>query len=825
MHSADIPTFWASRFGLASSPLFGEREPAPAGSHHVLLDGGFGSFALSVGPESIWKERTSADWSWSCNLPHHVTVSDNAVAVVRWDKAHPELFTRDSVERQIDTFYSYLSSDRVESNERVVDFMLNIYRSIRSLVANTSIDDERSIDVFLAFLSSAIRRTSDRSIHAPELPTGQTPDESDELLRSLSPNGLEALFDEISDQRQSARSLHLIPSLAIRHAGSEIFQEAHFELLRAPDPDLFGHVGPSKLRPTARGGAHFTPPALARTIVEQTLAQVSHLRNRKRLRILDPACGSGAFLHEALRALQRMNFGGHVTLIGRDTSSAAVSMARFVLANAIADWLPAAGSELQIELGDSLTARLPVADVVLMNPPFISWIALTSQQRSHMQEVLGTQLVGRGDYSMAFVTRALAALGPGGALGTLLPGSLLTLQAASEWRKSILDEADLRFITSLGDYSLFRYAQVQVSAIVLTKSGNDGAESANVTALVTGSHAEATGTALRKLRRNRNTDFGEVSDDGWHLFQTNASRFRRRPTWRLVAPSTEKALNQLAESGRVVPIGELFAVRQGVRTGMNSVFVLTAAELEALGQSEKKWFRHASVNDSIRDGRIRAGHYVFYPYNEDGLAIASEEQLTYELPTYFERYLQPNRSRLSRRPSIVRSERLDWWGLSRRRTWALARSPRIVSKYFGGPGSFALDSEASYIVVQGFAWIPKWTSVSDDDDDGGEPLAFTLGSREVLAAYAAILNSDTFARLLRIYSQHVAGGQYDLSWRFVRHVPIPNVSSLMADERTGHVALALAEIGQNYESAEPLRRHRAERWVLELYGQDLGRRI
>ena len=824
MPSDNIPTSWAFRFGLASSPLFGERELAPAGSHHVLLDGGFGSFALSVSPEPIWKERTSANWSWSCNLPHHVTITDNAVAVVRWDKAQPELFTRDSVEKQIETFYSYLASDRVESNERVVDFMLDIYRSIRSLVANTSMDDERSIDAFLAFLSKAIHRTSSPHIQPPELLTGQTQDESEDLLRSLSQNGLEALFDEISDRRQSAPSLHLVPSLAIRHAGSEIFQEAHFELLRAPAPDLFGHIGPSKLRPTARGGAHFTPPALARTVVEHTLAQVSHLRNRKKLRILDPACGSGAFLHEALRALQRANFCGHVTLVGRDTSSAAVSMAKFVLANAIADWLPAGGCELQIELADSLTARLPVADVVLMNPPFISWIALTSQQRSHMQEVLGGQLAGRGDYSMAFVTRALEALRLGGALGTLLPGSLLTLQAANDWRKSILDQADLRFIASLGDYSLFRYAQVQVSAIVLIKPGNDAAESTNVTALVTGSHPEATGTALRRLRRNRGTDFKEISDDGWQLFQTNASRFRHRPTWRLVVPSTEMALNQLAESGRVAPIGELFAVRQGVRTGMNSVFVLTAAQLKALNNPEKKWFRQASINDSIHHGTIRAGHYIFYPYDEDGLAITSEDQLTNELPTYFQRYLQPNRNRLSKRASIVRSERLDWWGLSERRTWALDRSPRIVSKYFGGPGSFAVDCEASYIIVQGFAWMPKWTRASDDDEQS-ELLAFTLGSREVLAAYAAILNSDTFARLLRIYSQHVAGGQYDLSWRFVRHVPVPNVSALMADERTGHVALALAEIGQKYESAEPLRRHRAERLVVELYGRDLGRRI
>ena len=826
MASDDIPTSWASRFGLASSPLFGARELAPAGSHHVLLDGGFGSFALSVSHQQIWKERVCADWSWSCNIPHHVTITENEVAVVRWDKATPELFTRDSVESQISTFYSYLASDRVESNKRVVDFMLDIYRSIRSLVANTSLDDERSIDAFLAFISSAIQRTSDLNIPTvPAIGIGQIKDENAALLRSLPPNGLEALFNELSDRRTSDLSLTLMPSLAIRHAGSEIFQEAHFELLRAPAPDLFGHVGRAALRPTARGGAHFTPPALARTIVEQTLAQIpDDLRSRKRLRILDPACGSGAFLHEALRALQRAHFGGHVSLFGRDTSRAAVSMARFVLGHALADWVPAGGCELQIESGDSLTVRLPCADVVLMNPPFISWTALTSEQRSHMQDVLAGQLAGRGDYSMAFVTRALEALRPGGALGTLLPGSLLTLQAAHGWRESILDQADMRFIASLGDYSLFRYAQIQVSAIVITKHSKDaGRSSDKVAALVTGRHPEATGTAFRNLRRTGGTGFEEISDNGWHLFEAVASEFRDRPTWRLIAPSTEVAIKRLSESGRVALIEQLFTVRQGVQTGMNSVFVLTTAQLETLGEREKMWFRQASISESIHDRTIRTGHYIFYPYNEDGLAITNEEQLHDELPTYFQHYLKPNRDRLAARARIVRSERSDWWGLSERRKWALDRNPRIVSKYFGGPGSFAVDFEASYIIVQGFAWMPKWAGASDDEQ--GDVSTFTLGYREILAAYSAILNSDIFARLLSIYSQHVAGGQYDLSWRFVRHVPIPDVSELMADERASHVVLALAEIGQRHGLAEPLRRHRAERLVTELYGPDFVHRI
>lgn len=821
MTSDHIATSWASRFGLASSPLFGSYESAPEGSHHVLLDGGFGSFALSVSREPIWKERVCADWSWSSNLPHHVTITDNEVAVVRWDKANPELFTRDSVESQISTFYSYLVSDRVESNKRVIEFMLNLYRSIRSLAANARMEDERSIDAFLAFLSRTIRTTQDIGTGSMEAFVEQG--EGEDLLRSLPQIGLETLVQEIFDRKSSELFLSLIPSLAIRHAGSEIFQEAHFELLRAPGPDLFGHVGPAEAKQVARGGAHFTPPALARTIVEQTLAQIQNLNSRKEIVFLDPACGSGAFLHEALRALRRTGYVGRVVLVGRDTSRAAVSMAKFVLANAVGDWVPAGGCELRLEASDSLTNHLPAADVVLMNPPFVSWAALTSTQRSNMQQVLGSHLVGRGDYCMAFVTRALESLRSGGALGTLLPGSLLALQGADSWRNRILEQANLRFIASLGDYSLFRYAQVQVSAVVFAKQKQGERQSDNVVALVAGSEPAATGAALRHLRRVRYNGFKEISEHGWHLFETPSHVFRNRPTWRLVLPSTEVALKRLLRSGLIVPIEEVFSVRQGVRTGMNSVFLMTATKLEMLPDTERGWFRPASVNESIHDGTIRSNHYVFYPYDEHGLAIKDEQTLNEELPFYSQHCLRPNRTHLSQRSSIVRSGRSDWWGLSERRSWALDSRPRIVSKYFGGPGSFAVDFEASFVVVQGFAWMPTWEDSSGGS--AGEASTFSLGRQDLLAAYSAVLNSDIFSRILRLYSPHVAGGQYGLSWRFVRPIPIPNLPALISDERASNVVLALAQLGQRQGSADPLRRHRTERLVTELYGPEFVKRI
>jgi hypothetical protein len=42
-----------------------------------------------------------------------------------------------------------------------------------------------------------------------------------------------------------------------------------------------------------------------------------------------------------------------------------------------------------------------------MNPPFISVIAQTPDQKTQLRAVVGEKAGSRGDYSMAFVTRAL----------------------------------------------------------------------------------------------------------------------------------------------------------------------------------------------------------------------------------------------------------------------------------------------------------------------------------------------------------------------------------------------------------------------------------
>jgi hypothetical protein len=217
------------------------------------------------------------------------------------------------------------------------------------------------------------------------------------------------------------------------------------------------------------------------------------------------------------------------------------------------------------------------------------------------------------------------------------------------------------------------------------------------------------------------------------------------------------------------------------------------------------------MSDSIQNARFKKPYRVFFPHLPTGPMFANEEEVRRAVPTYFEKYLAPNRDRLARRASILRSRRFDWWGLMHSRDWAFDKTPRILSKFFTAEGGFAADYNAEYLPVMGHIWRPK-TPLIDHDETR------SLSMLEIIAAYTALFNSSVFVKLLSIYAPHVAGGQYDVSSRHVAPIPIPNLRELSLDPSRGRRVRELAEIGRSIDVADPVWRTRAVQLIVDLYG-------
>ncbi|MEH6685596.1 MAG: N-6 DNA methylase [Qipengyuania sp.] len=787
---------------MAETPLFAASDGPDGGRHELLLDGGLGSFAVSTDSDGIWDDGRARDWAFSSDVPHHIAINDSKVIVTRWDNPRPEAFSLNSVEQKLSDFYRYLIADRVQANRNVVDGLIDLFRTTRSSVAEAGAEDKDAMDAFLAVLTSRLADAG-RDIAPWET-----------LLPSTS---LGSLIDQ-SQNLVTRLDLQTNLELAIRHAGSEIFQEAHFALVQASGSDLFGWHEPAKSERLSRGTSHFTPPALARIVIERTVAAIPDIGDREELVILDPACGSASFLYEAARTLRRLDFRGRVKLIGRDISPAAVSMAKFMLQFAKTDWQPLGGMEIDIQPADALAVDLPEADIVIMNPPFLSWSAMNKEQREGVTQTLGEAAGGRADLSMAFIAKAMTRLRTNGALGSVMPSSLLSLQAAQKWRSQLLDQAHLTSLSYLGEYGLFKHATVQVATIVLSKALQPAPQAMT---LIAENESSATGDALRALRRNTCG-----SGDGWELFETPQQEFVDAANWKPLTPQTRLVISRLSGLGQLTRLGEMFDIKQGIRTGANKAFLLTPEQYARLSTPGKRFFRPAMTGDNLSEGLLREGDWVFYPHGS--FALKTEGELQKSLKTYYADYLLPAKPKLLDRATIRRNKTRNWWELSEHRAWTLNSEgePRIISKYFGAPGAFALDLDGRFAVVQGFAWFPSWEvsdSRTDEANDQEQALDDNL-TLLILKAFTTLLNSATFHNLARHFSNHVGGGQIDLSPRYVEAIPVPAMHRLVSEPRFAKAIRALAELSDQAREEGPSERlwqAEASRLLVELYGHDI----
>lgn len=797
------PKAWSTAFGLADAPLFGSTEREAAECHCVMLDGGHGTFALSIIEDGEIETETAASWIWSADVPHHVAVASDRVTVTRWDMVRENReFTPESVAQRFDTFYRFLVQDRVQQGQSVVAHLVDQFRMVRTALSQAGEDDQHSLGVFLALLSALIEEQLPST--APTDNEAVSP-EATEIFARIRERQLAPLLERARHRRSSRADLELYSTLAVRHAGGLIFQEAHFELIRTPPPDLFGYLGESELKPVTRGGAHFTPPPLARSVVDQTLLQFSDLARLQRLVLVDPACGSGAFLHEAIRGLDRAGFQGHLQVVGRDISNHAVAMARFALARARHDWSPQGGMSCDIQVEDSLADdAIPEADIIVMNPPFVALGSLDAVQQDHIDRILGGLKKGRPDLSMAFVLRAVSRLKPGGALGCLFPASLLELQSAAPWRRAVHEQAGLRFLSMIGDHGLFTYALIQVAAAVFKKEEADA--TSEILTLWTADDKEATGEALRALRTIARKGPSAAEDrKNWRVSWVSRRSVETAPSWRLRAPKADRLLIDVRESvGSVVK--DLFDVRQGILTGSNNAFIITDDEWSVLTKGERSLFKPALMNKSIEDGQFLPIRYVFYPYAEGRLLITDEGELERRLPNY-SRKLFDLKDRLAARPRIGS----HWWALAERRVWMNRVEARIVSKYFGGLGAFCPDVLGNIAVVQGYAWLP-----AERLKKASALLPADEFSKNLVCAYAALLNSHVFVRLLDSFAPRVAGGQFNLSRRYVCPIPLPDLAQQVLDKTLAPEIRDLDSLGRTIATADP-------KWIAQV--DDLAARV
>jgi hypothetical protein len=305
--------------------------------------------------------------------------------------------------------------------------------------------------------------------------------------------------------------------------------------------------------------SYYTPPGLARLVVDDVLSPWLEKQRPKcpqRVRVLDPACGSGAFRMAAYRRLLRYFAELHdrdltseereeillSCIYGADVDERALGLAQVQLLEEahVRGRLPVLGDNLIP--GDSLPAppdsdardgavnwsAIVAAnggfDVVVANPPFGASIKLPGRVEvadlQQVRKLYPEVYSGHADYAYVFAALSLRLLRDSGAVGFVLPRTVLDAPSGSSLR-GLLSKVGVKSVVDFRGGKLF-----DISAYVCTVATGTGrsVEVASVIdsrtdgRLLIQDAAIDTGASLRR-KRVPSSMFRRHAEAGWSEFR------------------------------------------------------------------------------------------------------------------------------------------------------------------------------------------------------------------------------------------------------------------------------------------------------------------
>ncbi|MFH1048934.1 MAG: N-6 DNA methylase [Patescibacteria group bacterium] len=261
-------------------------------------------------------------------------------------------------------------------------------------------------------------------------------------------------------------------------------------------------------------GIYYTPSFVVDYIVKNALcpilAECKSIADLKKIKVLDPACGSGSFLVKALEAIndKYKDFGadGGVytklqilteNIYGVDLDEQAVEIARLnLLINALDSKIKLPSLAKNIKNGNSLISgsdeelkkyfgknfrdkkpfnwqeEFPEVfaqggfDVIIGNPPYIKeFVSKSVFDGLHNSPYYQ----GKMDIWTMFGCVAIDLLKNGGILSFIAPNNWITNAGASIFRDKILKDGELKTFIDFGDYKVFEQAGIQTMIFAFEK--------------------------------------------------------------------------------------------------------------------------------------------------------------------------------------------------------------------------------------------------------------------------------------------------------------------------------------------------------------------
>jgi methylase of polypeptide subunit release factors len=603
----------------------------------------------------------------------------------------------------------------------------------------------------------------------------------------------QALFQAFARARKIAISPELLrPDDVPAEAAESLARLAATPLPPELPLHAFGRVFERSLDGPERKaeGIFYTPAPITRLIVERALGQAVRERRARALeaqahpidallafrralfslRIVDPACGTGAFLlaahdllvEEIMRVDRELRELGAAPpegadpplgLHGIDRDPDAVGIARLSLWLAQGTPAPPPGLDARLRPGDAVLSEPPSGrfDVVLGNPPFVRGERLRAHKALLRRAYASYH--GAADLCVYFIERGLDLLAPGGRLGFVVSASLLRAEYATRLRSLLRTRTTIELIVDLGDTRAFPDAPDAYPALLVARASPPPAPH------VTEGAALARGDEIASIPDKLRPVALHAGDDrGWQIASTHVRRIA----------------DTLFSRGK--PLGELGrgTIYRGVLTGCTSAFVIDQATRDALVLAQPS--SAPLFKPMLRGQDLGAFHQrdtgLYLIFARRGIDIDAYPAVR----AHLERFRASLEPRDPQAPSAAgrKPGRYRWFEIQDAAAYHRAFDrPKIVWPDIARRPRFSFDERGRYLTNLGY-FLP-----SDD-----LALLAVLASRPLWFALSSIsLPLGERRGLLR----------YRLFSRFVERLPIPALDT-ETEARLAELARALGEL-------------------------------
>lgn len=495
----------------------------------------------------------------------------------------------------------------------------------------------------------------------------------------------------------------------------------------------------------------------------------------KEIKIIDPACGSGAFLnkaadllleiHEKLSDMIYANRKDNLdylwdsidvrreilinNIYGVDINNESVDITKLAMFLKVAKkGLKLPNLDKNIKCGNSLIDNSDIAgdkafnweeefkevfdeggfDVVIGNPPYVRVQEIPHNEIDYYAEVYEFTK-GHVDLSILFIELANKLVKQDGLIGFITSNMFLTTNYGENIREFLTNNIKINQIVDFRDLKVFEDALTYVSIFIFSKS-NPG-------------------------------DFGyyEVPDLDVTVKNVQFNKIKidnlNKSPWNLKNHLLQNIFNKIKDNPKLNEgIGKCW---YGIKTGLDKVLLFD--DINDIKIEKEAFLKWVVASDCNRYSYCKASKFVIYPYKlvNDETKLLSAEEIKKEYPNLWQ-YLLLNKEELSNRKDSRKKVEDKWYKLVRQGNLSIFNKNKIVFPSLSKHHKFALGT-----VGEGYS--------------GGSIFSITSESSEISIYYLLCLfNSNILESYLHSITPLKKGGYHSYSSTIIDDTPIPKIS-------------------------------------------------